>query len=635
LKWSVHRGLHVPVELYAMAAALLTARLDNTKSLQPLGTPVSLPEGVHESDILTESILAVDEDFLSIDAKKGWSQRRLKLYDIVRSTTFQAVFQILLCVNLVFVVIKTDIMAYKKHLAGWMQAADRGILLTFAVELGIRIFVYRSAFWAQIWNVSDFVLVCLDFIAEAIDIIIAAATDRGVDVVSLTMLRIFRLFRLSRGIRMLSTFPELALIVKGTFGAIKVVIWGTLLIFVTLLLWGVVAVQIIHPLNTKLADSGMYDGSCERCKRAYSSVIQSILTLCQQIIAGDSWGQVSVPIIEAYPFSSIFFVAVFVTVNIAILNVILAVIVDSALKASQDDIHQLALLKEKEFALQAVKLRSICREMDVDKSGTITLPELSKGYDDNMDFQDTLTVMGLCKADLSMVFEVLDKDGSGDVSYDEFVDELYKLKTHDQHTLLVFIKFYVMEIKRKVEDEMKVIRSHVSEAAVDIAQSQKLSELQEVKPMKLPSSLFANAKIDVTQEDGEKDLIHANVAKELRVEVDRLHGITEDLTRRIGDLMQNTDRQSSMVDCLVDSLPVLLGNPVLPEKLELPQAPLCQPHRLSKSRDRPSHGFAFQRVTPAQAPHEPVQAPVPNSVGPMHMCCQARCGHLPPNRVKT
>ena len=42
---------------------------------------------------------------------------------------------------------------------------------------------------------------------------------------------------------------------------------------------------------------------------------------------------------------------------------------------------------------------------------------------------------------MNVVWAMLDSDGSGEVSYDEFVEQLYKMKNDDSHTLLVFIKF--------------------------------------------------------------------------------------------------------------------------------------------------------------------------------------------------
>eukprot|EP00972_Heterocapsa_arctica_P074283 10964219-Heterocapsa_arctica.AAC.1 len=56
----------------------------------------------------------------------------------------------------------------------------------------------------------------------------------------------------------------------------------------------------------------------------------SNLTLFQQIVTGDSWGQVSIPVIEARPFFAIIIVGIVVTVSLGLMNLVLAVIVERA-----------------------------------------------------------------------------------------------------------------------------------------------------------------------------------------------------------------------------------------------------------------------------------------------------------------
>lgn len=50
-------------------------------------------------------------------------------------------------------------------------------------------------------------------------------------------------------------------------------------------------------MNERVASKGLYDG-CERCPRAFKSTFNSALTFTQQIVTGDSWGTISIPVIE-------------------------------------------------------------------------------------------------------------------------------------------------------------------------------------------------------------------------------------------------------------------------------------------------------------------------------------------------
>merc|ERR1719498_2235087 len=102
------------------------------------------------------------------------------------------------------------------------------------------------------------------------------------------------------------------------------------MICLVLTVWGILAVQLIHPINTHIAETKpeIYDG-CDRCPRAFSTVFDSALTFWKQLVAGDSWGQLCEPIIEEAPWTSIFFMLVLVTLNLTMLNCILAVVVEA------------------------------------------------------------------------------------------------------------------------------------------------------------------------------------------------------------------------------------------------------------------------------------------------------------------
>merc|ERR1719456_465794 len=105
--------------------------------------------------------------------------------------------------------------------------------------------------------------------------------------------------------------------------------WGTLLLLITLLIVSVIAVQFIHPLNQELVEKGVYY-QCNRCPNAFATVLDSSLTFTQQILAGDSWGMVTIPIIEHYPWTALYFLSVFLLIGLAVHNLILGVIVDVA-----------------------------------------------------------------------------------------------------------------------------------------------------------------------------------------------------------------------------------------------------------------------------------------------------------------
>merc|ERR1711881_452108 len=70
---------------------------------------------------------------------------------------------------------------------------------------------------------------------------------------------------------------------------------------------------------------------------------------------------------------------------------------------------------------------------------------------------------------------ILDEDKSGTVTSAEFVEQLHKMKTQESHTLLVFIKHYVNEIREKVTDQLALIEDDILTKMDD--HEQRVSEL--------------------------------------------------------------------------------------------------------------------------------------------------------------
>ena len=65
--------------------------------------------------------------------------------------------------------------------------------------------------------------------------------------------------------------------------------------------WAMLAVELLNPYMSEL--SYFWD-DCEFCKRSLQSVMSANLLLFKTVVAGDSWGKVAVPLIEAHPWTA-------------------------------------------------------------------------------------------------------------------------------------------------------------------------------------------------------------------------------------------------------------------------------------------------------------------------------------------
>jgi len=89
------------------------------------------------------------------------------------------------------------------------------------------------------------------------------------------------------------------------------------------------------------------------------------------------------------------------------------------------------------------------------------LEELYRGFTDSDAFADTMAVMDLRREDLQIVFKILDEDGSGSVTYKEFIEQLHKMKSQDTQTMLIFIKGYVNELRLNVAEQLSLLKGEL------------------------------------------------------------------------------------------------------------------------------------------------------------------------------
>mmetsp|Transcript_43435 Transcript_43435/g.116425 ORF Transcript_43435/g.116425 Transcript_43435/m.116425 type:complete len:296 (+) Transcript_43435:2-889(+) len=272
---------------------------------------------------------------------------------------------------------------------------------------------------------------------------------------SLSWIQIIRLLRVGRLLRLMFFFPVLRLMLKSLAGAFRVMFFGMVLVLVVVFVWAVFGVYFIHPRNAAVAEAGVYDSRCARCPGAFSSVFDAVVTLTKDLVAQDGWGEIAMPVIEAYPETYIYFFLAYSTVTIAILNLILAVIVDTALEARKDDIHAVARVKREQRSANAKRLQELFSELDVDGNGVLTHAELEKAFETHEEFMDIMTAMDICAHDLDTIFLIMDENGTGDIDHKEFVNELHKMQAGDSHTMLVFIRCMVSQIRNMLMTQMK------------------------------------------------------------------------------------------------------------------------------------------------------------------------------------
>jgi len=375
----------------------------------------------------------------------GW---RAVFFRVLNSFQFDWAMCCLIMLNLGLVIVDTDYRVEKDKVPLWLTSAQYTLLTIYVVECSIRAYTYQGWFLKSGWNILDMCIICIDVGVEISSLVVS-----GQLAFNFLVLRTLRLIRVLRALRFLGGSKELWMMLHGMGSALKAIAWSGVLIGLCILIWAIVAVEVLHPLNVKLAESSNVYELCSRCPRAFASVGEATLTFTQQIVAGDEWGRTSIPLMEAHPWTLFIFLSVLVSVDLGLLNLVTAVIVDRAWEARQEDVQRQLQDRSDELDTAKKRLRKFFEEMDEDCSGTLTLKEILEGFDAHPDFQNAMKVMDITRDDITIVFNMIDDDSSGEVNFSEFVHGLTKMKSENAHTLLMFIKFYVSECRNSMIEQ--------------------------------------------------------------------------------------------------------------------------------------------------------------------------------------
>lgn len=216
------------------------------------------------------------------------------LQDVLSSTRFRNFITGVILVNAVTLGLETSPSALSQF-GGLLGVIDALCLAIFVFEIVAKLYVCRLAFFRSGWNIFDFVIVAIALVPSA------------------GPLSVLRALRILRVLRLLSVVPEMRRVVNSLLMALPGM---SSIAGVMILIFYVSAV-----LATKLFGASHAEW--------FGSIGASMYTLFQ-IMTLESWSMGIVrPVMEVYPWSWLFFVPFILITTFAVVNLVVAVIVNS------------------------------------------------------------------------------------------------------------------------------------------------------------------------------------------------------------------------------------------------------------------------------------------------------------------
>jgi len=431
--------------------------------------------------------------FSSADLE-AFSFLRSKVYRCVMSLPWEILVSVVICLNFVVIIIEANYGAEcdgnmtSGCVPGWLSVINYCFVAFYTLEAFATIFVYRSRVMRDHWTLFD---LCIVFMAWLDMVVSAVVTTAGMQEVAL--LRLFRIARLARAARIVHMSPELRAMMNGVISALTTVFWGLIMVTLLLAVWAVLAVELLHDTAQEVHQDKPI------CLEAFDSVFMVMLMFFQTLMAGDSWGDCAVPMIQKNPLSIVIFGGSLLTVQLGFANLVLAVIVERARQAHEEEQRKNVVEQMKKRREAETRLLEMCQEIDVDKDGILTLDELMEAYATNEAFRKTLMLLEIDETDLICLFDLMDVDRSGDLTYEELVNCIHKSETNDLKRQMMLVKLQVQDIWLRVRDHLNDAQETIISSVKGEARKPSLLDAKTYLIRKLTSnSTFSKQKSNVS-----------------------------------------------------------------------------------------------------------------------------------------
>jgi len=348
-----------------------------------------------------------------------------------------------------------DARAAGQEPSAFVRACSDICLLLYTAELPLLFFVRGRRILKDWMVLLDIVIIACGYAEWVLTSAGDALTSR-ININMLRPLRLARIIRLMQFLRKTRSLKELQKLVTMLATCLKTLVWSFLFGFVVMTMWAMLMVEIVHPLIHDVQERTNVFGDCGRqCLQAASSVMNANLLLFKTVVAGDSWGLIAIPVIQDHPATAIIFVGSLLTLVFGVLQLMVAVVVDTFAEVRENDVVNLAAELEHSLKNDRKYLQKIFDRLDESGTGELTLQNLMDGARKDAEFQSRLRVMDIDEVDLQQLFEMIDADGSGAIEAAEFIAPLSRW-VRDSKTAPRFIKYNLQQTMQTQEELLKM-----------------------------------------------------------------------------------------------------------------------------------------------------------------------------------
>jgi len=215
------------------------------------------------------------------------------LKQVLESRRFQYFIVAIIVLNAVTLGLETDAAFLAKH-GQVLHLLDRIALLIFVIEIALKLIAYRLRFFADPWNVFDFIIVG-----------VALVPTSGA-------FSVLRAMRILRALRLVSMIKSMRRVVAALLGALPGM--GSIATLLSLVLY------VSAVMGTKLF--------AEVSPEYFGSLGKTLFTLFQ-VMTMEGWADIARDIMNVKPWAWVFFLVFILVSTFTVLNLFIAVVVNA------------------------------------------------------------------------------------------------------------------------------------------------------------------------------------------------------------------------------------------------------------------------------------------------------------------
>jgi len=364
-----------------------------------------------------------------------------RMQRIVNTKAFETVFSVVIllnCLGMGLEVHEEIREEFGRRVIMALDLSEHLFTILFCIELLLRLKANGCrSFWPNKsqnwWNFLDALLVIFTgiiftWIIPILSIVMGFSSENGV-IRILTVLRGVRLIRLVRVFQRVPMFREAWLLIRGLSDSVRTLFWTCVVIgfvtYVFAILGLVLVVRDLKDQFLKGASGSEAHTELQELMSLFGGMDRLMYTLIQ-VLTMDSFHAIMRITLKYVWWSWVYFYAYIGVAVFVLMNLVTAIIVDNAVTKSRNDVDHELRMKEYNKSKDLKELQKLFGMMDADGSGTLSWDEFKESFG-NAEMTRRWKMLDFRPEECRDIFDLLDM-GQGEIETQEFFEGLCRMQ---------------------------------------------------------------------------------------------------------------------------------------------------------------------------------------------------------------